>query len=345
MKRIAILGLVFAITLAAAIAQEGQVRVKLEMKDQPWVGQRITLVVELLVPGFFSGSPSFDLPRVPGVLVIPPVESPVVGSEEIGGVSYTMQRHELSVFGQRAGRHDIPPFAVRFAFKRAPLDKDAVPQRLMTTPLHFETKLPPGAEKLGSIISARDLKVKETWKPEPGKIQAKAGDAFQRTLTYGAPDVPGMAFPPFPAPEMDGIGIYRKPPLVMDHSERGQMQGQRQDIISYQCKRAGHFVIPAERFTWWDLDGQQLKVIEFPARALDVAPNPALASETPVTARAPSRVSWTTVIWLAGGVSLLLWAGLGFGRHYLVAGWRKCAAFFRPIHLQPLNPVPRKDRN
>lgn len=341
MRRANILGFILAMMMNTASAQEGLVRAKLEIKDTPWVGQKITLVVELLAPGFFSGGPSFDVPRVPGVLVIPPEGSPVVGSEEIGGVSYTVQRHELSVFGQRAGGHDIPAFAVRFAFKHAPLDKDPMAQRLMTPPLHFETKLPPGAEKLGTIISARDLKVEETWKPEPGKTQAKAGDAFVRTITFSAPDVSGMAFPPFPAPEVDGLGIYPKAPLVMDHSERGQMQGGRQDIISYQCKRPGHFVIPAARFTWWDLDAQQLKAVDFPARSFDVAPNSALASEAAANTRTPSRVSWIIVTLLVGGVSFFLWVGLNFGGPYLTTGWERLVIFFRPIHLQPLNPPPR----
>jgi hypothetical protein len=181
----------------------------------------------------------------------------------------------------------------------------------------------------------------ETWKPVPGQTQAKAGDAFVRTLSYSAPDVPGMAFPPFPAPEVDGIGIYRKPPLVMDHSERGQVQGQRQDTITYQCKRPGHFVIPASRFTWWDLDSQQLKAIDFPARVFNVAPNPAMSADAPASAQPPSRIPRTVATWM-GGILLLVAAAWLWGREAIGKGVKKIAGYFRPIHLQPLNPnLPR----
>ena len=55
--------------------------------------------------------------------------------------------------------------------------------------------LPPGAEGLGNVISARNLKVEETWKPELGKTTIKPGDAFTRTIIFSAPDLPGMGLP------------------------------------------------------------------------------------------------------------------------------------------------------
>ena len=133
MKHILILAAMLVGMGGSLSAQDAMVRAKLEMKDgEPWVGQKVTMVVEILAPGYFSGSPVFEVPRVPGVLVIPPSESPVLGTEQVGDTSYTVQRHELAVFGQRAGAHEIPAFAVRFGFKRSALDKDAVSQRAMT---------------------------------------------------------------------------------------------------------------------------------------------------------------------------------------------------------------------
>jgi hypothetical protein len=75
-----------------------------------------------------------------------------------------------------------------------------------------------------------------------------------------------MAFPPFPAPQIDGLSIYRKDPEILDQSERGKLRGQRLDSITHVCQRAGHFVIPAVRLTWWDLDSKRLRTIDFPVR-------------------------------------------------------------------------------
>jgi len=314
----------------SASAQEPKVRASIKTEGDCWVGQRVMLVVELLAPGYFAGAPSFDLPSAAGLLIIPPEGHPVVSSETIDGTSYTVQRHELSVFAHREGEQSIPPLTVRFSFKRTPLDQKTVPATVKTEPVRFAVKVPPGAEKLGGVISARHLTAEETWETEPGK--AKAGDAFTRTITFTAPDVPAMAFPPFPSGQIDGIGIYRKPPEVLDHDERGSLTGQRREKITYVCQRAGEFVIPAVRFTWFDLEAQKLETIDFPARNLTVVVNPALAGAAAATAPKPARftVSWTFLATIGGVLA---------GCALLVPFWKPIVAPFRPVHLAPLNPT------
>src|SRR5262245_11366647 len=101
---------------AAAGAQPpARVRASFAAKGDIWVGQRVTLVVELLAPGFFTSAPAFDLPQVSGVILLPPEGRPVVGSETVDGTTCTTQRHELAAFAQRAGRVGIPAFSVRFS--------------------------------------------------------------------------------------------------------------------------------------------------------------------------------------------------------------------------------------
>jgi len=328
--------LALALMPCVTLAQDAKVRASLTNKGECWVGQRVTLVVELLAPGYFAGAPSFDLPDPPGVLLVPPVGSPTLGSEEIDGTTYTVQRHELSVFARRAGAQTIPPLTVRFRFKRQPLDKETVPASVRTEPLSLTAKAPHGAEGLGGIISARGLTAVESWTPaEPKK--AKAGDAFTRTVTYAAPDVPAMAFPPFPIARVDGLGAYPKPPEVLDHSDRGELRGERRDIVTYVCQRPGTFVIPAARLSWFDLDAQKVQTIDFPARTIEVAPNPALAAAPaiqPTSAGATGTSLWQ---WIGTLVVLTVTciAGVFVIRRY----GRVWIAPFRPVHLVPLNPT------
>src|SRR5262245_17546515 len=143
-----------------------QARASVATKGDIWVGQRVTLVVELLTPGIFSSAPAFDLPQVPGVILMPPEGRPVLGSETIDGTTYTTQRHELAVFAQRAGRVEVPGFVVRFSsspeFTKPPID------RQVTTPaVTFTTIMPPGAEGLATVITTRQLTAKEAWDPPP----------------------------------------------------------------------------------------------------------------------------------------------------------------------------------
>jgi hypothetical protein len=301
-----------------------------------WVGQAVTLVVELLAPGYFSGAPAFDLPDPKGLLMVPPGGSPTISTEEVEGTSYTVQRYEFSVFARRAGVQTIPSLAARFRFKRNPLDAALESVAVKTEGLSFTAQLPPGAEKLGFVICARDLQWVETWTQEPKK--AKAGDAFTRTITFTASNVPAMLFPPFPAGQIDGLGIYPKPPEVRDQTERGEMTGRRRDTITYVCKRPGRFRIPAARLTWWDIDTRQLRTIEFPARMLDVTENSALAV---ASGDAKDRSYWAREVKRLG-----LWTLTAVFAASLILGWRlvgqKVVAFFRPVHLSPLNPVGEK---
>jgi hypothetical protein len=236
----------------------------------------------------------------------------------------------------------IPPFPVRFAFKRAPLDHDQIAATVTTPALSLSVTMPPGAEGLGQVISARDLQVVEEWKPLPGSGGVKAGDAFTRTITFTAVGVPGMVFPPFPANQIDGLRLYPKPPVLLDHAaestSRGggqETRGGRRDTVVYVCERPGRFVIPAVRLTWWDLATKQLRTADLPARAIIVAADPAAAMPAP---RFGAGVQgW----WLfVGGGALFAFVLAARWRAGLGRAWSRFVAPLRPTHLQPLNPTP-----
>ena len=87
-----ILGVLFWVGGPTGWAQDlAKVRTTLKVKEKVWVGQRVTLIIELLSPGYFAGSPAFDLPSVPGILILQPDGRPVLGSEMIDHTSYTIQ--------------------------------------------------------------------------------------------------------------------------------------------------------------------------------------------------------------------------------------------------------------
>ncbi|GAA5121246.1 BatD family protein [Luteolibacter yonseiensis] len=313
--------------------EEPFARARIGTEGEIWTGQKVTLVVELLAPGYFTGAPAFDLPKIPGCLIVPPVSSPVVSSETRGDRTFTLQRHELMVFPHRPGKIEIPPFQARFSFKRAPLDKDPVAASVSVAALAFEVSVPPGDAARATVTSA-DLKVSESWSSEPGK-RAKPGDAFVRTITWSASDLTGMAFPPFPDDRIPGLAIYRKPPFVEDASDRGELRGGRVDVITYVCKGGGNFVIPAYRVRWWDPAKKSLQTVEFPPRAFTVFVPP--PPPEPFSRRA-SRYLRAHGRETALGLASLILAVSTFR-----LWWPVVVRFqqrLRPRHLPPLNPFP-----
>ena len=317
-----------------SVAQEPQAmaRTSIKQEGEIWLGQKVVLVVDLLAPGYFSGTPSFDLPKIPGTVIIPPVGSPVVSTEDIGGVSYTTQRHEVLLFSQVEGSVTVPACEVRLEFKRSPLDHDPVQQAVKTQEVTFKVARPPGTQPGQLVITSRELQVEESWKPEPGP-HAKMGDAFVRTLKWTAGDVTGMAFPPFKPAPIHGLGIYTADPVVEDSSPRGSLHGERIDTVTYVCKSGGHFEIPPLSVTWWDPEAKQLKKIAFKAHAFEV-PIPPPPPETP---RAWLKRTWrdhhALITGGAVGALLLPLALRIFGAR--VTGYLKRLL---PRHLPSLNP-------
>jgi len=319
-------------------AQEAMVRAHVETNDTVWVGQKVAVVVEVLAPGYFSSAVSFDFPDPQGVLLMPPVGSPVLSTETISNVSYTVQRHELSAYPMRAGQQTVPAMTLRFGFKREPMDTNTIAAAVTTRPMAFTVEHPPGAENLGQVISARDLRLEETWQPEPGQTNVMAGEAFVRTVTFTAPAVPGMVFPPFPAGQIDGLGIYKKQQLL-DQTDNGSLRGGRRDVITYICQRPGEFTIPAMQFIWFDLETKQLLTNDLPAHSLNVIANPALATSTRTTTTGGSGSrSW--VRWgLEGLVAFIVLVFFAFRSTAVHRGIARLFVPLLPVHLQPLNPT------
>jgi hypothetical protein len=330
-----------------AYAQEAKIRATLSSDGPVWVGQEVILQVELLAPGYFDSAVSFDLPDPDGILLMPPATHPVVGSTTIDGIQYSVQQHELRAWPMRAGEQSIPAIPIRFSFKRMPLDTNTVPVTVTTPSFPLPVQLPPGAEDLGNIISARNLQVKEKWEPEPGAAQIMAGAALTRSIEFSASGVPGMVFPPFPAGQIDGLGIYPKRRLA-DQDDGDGLIGIRRDIITYVCKRPGQFTIPAVRYTWFDLDTKELRSTTFPARTLNVIANPDLASTGVASAAgtattsgiAPGESGWRRVATVVSIPLLMLVLVLAtLTNRRLRSSVKDALAPLRAVHLQSLNPT------
>ncbi|MCF6311537.1 MAG: BatD family protein [Verrucomicrobiales bacterium] len=233
-----------------------------------WVGQRITIIVEILAPTFFSSPTTFSLPNISGAVFYKPEERALVSSKNIEGQTYSVQRHEFSFYPQRAGVFEIPAFKVRFGVA-GKLGTPASEHSELTKPLSLSAKMPPGAERLSVLISTTDLKVSESWNPQISGT-ATVGDAYKRTITFRAADMPGMVFPAISFPKIEGIKLYQARATVNDKINRGSLTGERIDTLTYLCEKPGRYVLPAIVIPWWNLNRQEMDKIVLPAVEFEV---------------------------------------------------------------------------
>ncbi|MCJ7433499.1 MAG: hypothetical protein MUO77_08435 [Anaerolineales bacterium] len=279
-------------------------------KATAWVGQRVAFYVELRVLGSFAGTATFDLPQVPGTLVIK-IGEPVVGSQELEGETWFVQTHEFALFSQRSGSLEIPAFFVRFS-RRDGFVGPATEVEAQAEGLVFDIQRPPGTDDIGFLITTESLDVSEAWDPAPGATQV--GAMFKRTIVQRAQHVSGMALVPAPTTAPEGIRVYPGDAATHDNLVRGEFLGERRETITYLVQTPGTLVLPALKYVWWNPKTETLQSKTLPAVTFDVAPPPVAPTTEATTA---TRRPWP---WLLAAVLII---GLGAWQRRCIAEWAR----------------------
>jgi hypothetical protein len=278
-KRIIVALILAALLSGSGISFAGNdpafVRTQLEKVDKIWPGQRLMLYVTLYTTTSFSGSTRFELPRVSGMLIMENEDRPVLGSEKIDTVSYISKRYEIALFPLRSGSLSLPDFGVEFGFRGE--DGNVAERSFQVQGQEINVLVIPGADPQRPVITTTNFQLTDKWNPEQGEM--KVGDAFTRTVTMTADDLPGMAFPPLEIKKIDGLGIYTRQPRVEDQMQRGEFTGRRTEIITYVCERKGTFIIPQTTVQWWNPKTGDLQDVTLESMTFNVAANPLLEKE------------------------------------------------------------------
>jgi hypothetical protein len=302
-----------------AAPPEPKVDARLATKGDLWQGQRIVIEVTIKTPDTFASAPAFDLPHPPGVILVPPEGSPVLGTESIGDDTFVTQRHELMVFPQVAGDLTVPPFPIRFD-SSAGFGKPAQSRKVTTPAVSVNVKRPPGTEGLKLVLTTTSLTIKDSWKPGKPGGDVAPGTAWTRTIFTEASDLPGIVLPAFRVDLPKGLRAYHQPPLVNDQENRGDLTGQRTDTTTFVCQQPGSYEIPAMTVAWWNPDEQKLHRETLPGYSVTVtAPPPGPeASQTASDSESSKQLGWglgMTLAALAGGVVLFI-LGPGLRRRW-----------------------------
>ena len=287
---------------------------------QAWIGQRVPFFIDLRAPGSFAGTARFDLPQLPGVMLMK-IGSPLVSSEDIEGTSWFVQTHEFALFSQKPGLLEVPAFPVRFAAREG-FTGPANEVQAQVPGWKVQVQRPPGSENIGFLITTKALDVTESWEPPPGPTQV--GAMFKRTIVQRAPQISGMALAPAPAPATapDGIRVYRGDAQTQDHLERGDFLGERRDTLTYLMQKPGALALPALTYVWWNPKTETLQSKTLPAVTFAVAPAPATATQEQI------RIARHVWPWLP---AMVLIVGLGAWQRRRLVGWgRRCWKTLNP---------------
>ena len=255
---------------------QAEIRFTAASSEPAWVGQGVDLHLELWSEALSFSGQSWVLPEVPGAFLVQNESSALNMTERRQGTSWQGVRYTFQVYPQRPGTIVVPPFSVRFQTRKS-YGSEPRAWSFETPRMELESRLPPGAAKDDLLLTTDDFSMKANWSlqlPEDGVLELSVGDALSLTVEREADGVPGMVFAPLNVPEIDGLGIYPDAPAVIDKSFRGTLVGNRRDVITFVCERAGTYQLPGQRFSWWDPVAEELNEAVLRALDLEVVEHP-----------------------------------------------------------------------
>ncbi|MEC5398039.1 BatD family protein [Uliginosibacterium sp. H1] len=244
-------------------------RAHLQPAGEVMPGQPVTLVVDVLTDGFFTGAPTYPALDIPGAIVTPPGDESVRLNETINGKPWFGMSHRYIITPQTGGELQVP--ALSITVKLGPGGTNAT---VRTAPLTIHVKAverPPGAE---NAIGSTRIVMKQTLDRKLDGL--KQGDSFTRRIEVDADGVQAMMLTPVGFPPVKGLATYPVQPVVEDIlGDRSHfIGGRRVDAVTYVAQQPGDYELPAVSLQWWDLRAGQLRKAEVPALKFSVAANP-----------------------------------------------------------------------
>ena len=224
------------------------VRVRLEAASGVSVGQAVPLVVEVIVPSWFTAAPKFPDLEVPNAVTLSP-EASWNFAVQSGGRTFSGQARRYLVFPQVSGRYTIPSPKVEASYA-LPDGKPSPIALLAGSSLAFEARVPPGAKGAKYFLTADGFRLRQSFSRKPGDLQA--GDSLDRTVTMTAQNTAGISLPPLTFEVPDGIRLYPGTPAVTETAERGRVEATRTEKVTYLAEKEGRYTLPEIVILWWN---------------------------------------------------------------------------------------------
>ena len=275
-----LLFLVFAAASAlTSIAQGPIVRARLEPAKDIIVGQPVKLVVTVLVPNYFAGSPDFPELEIENAIVVLPQDRPQNSNEQIGSSTYAGITETYTIYSQQSGDFRIRPAEISVKYANAPPNSTVAHVPLPS--ISFHADVPAAARGLDYFLPTTRLTMTQKWSSPLTRV--RAGDSVTRTITVTASRMQAMLVPPLPMSAPDGIRVYQSDAAVEDRkSDRGEfLFGRRTQSAQYLIQKAGDYTLPAVELKWWNLATNRLVTATLPAVHFTALPGPAAVTELP----------------------------------------------------------------
>jgi len=254
--------------------------------------QQVTLKVELFSTNPFSGNYTLPYFDVDNAVVNPPDDKATLDIKIIDDQQWFIQRKEISIYPLKEGRFLIPSLTATAFIKLE--NQQVITGSISSEPVDFTVGLPVELQGVKNFIASSNvnftLKQADTSQnAQKDKVQNKSradtysstssnnksysiGSAVTFTYTLKADNMHVIMLDKLTLPKVEGIQVYQKPAEEKDVFDRFEKFNTAEvtQTFTFIFQQEGHFIIPAQRITWWDLANKKLKEISINAQQFTV---------------------------------------------------------------------------
>lgn len=224
-------------------AMQGDVTVHIQPKERYFVSEKIVLQLDVKTTGFSVSDVRVDTSDLKDLIIVAPKSAAYVQSEETGGESWQVAVYEYELYPLRGGEIFLAPLEVSFSGSMGyGQPKQSFTKR--SEPLTLQVDSPVGTD--GFVLSTPKLTLDVEYKPDPEIL--KVGEAFERTVTIIAVDVPDLLLPSVAIEKQEVLKVYDdEPRLSLEQGKASRVE--HQTIIA---SHEGNMTLPEQKLYWFD---------------------------------------------------------------------------------------------
>ena len=236
--------------------------------SHPVMGEQVSLVVDISVPGYFNGPTRFSLPTVDGVQLRQESQFAVNGSRRVDGKAWATQRWTILIYPHRTGVIALPSLSFSVAYVDS---SDRSQRKSLSLPASLLLSYKPEGFPAQKIAVVNSLEIDEDWSlddidVESGQpIDVTAGQVLQRRIEIRASGTLAINIPALKVSALEGISLHTKEPQLRDSSNRGVQVATLVQNIDYVVEAEGHYTFGGEEYQWWSSELGETQQKVFPS--------------------------------------------------------------------------------
>lgn len=187
---------------------------------------------------------------------------------------YQVVERRYAIFPQQSGKLKIAPVVFNAQmiqtsrYRMNPYPQAGQSRRIQSKAIEINIKAKPATLKGNVWLPARNIQLDEEWPQNPPKF--KVGEAITRTLTLSADGLTAAQLPEIAVNIPKGFKAYPDQPLLNDKDNETGIIGIRQEKIALIATKAGHYVLPEIKISWWNTKTQKQEIARIAKRKIEV---------------------------------------------------------------------------